>query len=150
MDYTGKTVAVGCDHGGYELKLEIIRHLEERGIKYRDFGCDSTESVNYPIYAHAVCEAIQKEECACGILCCGTGIGMSMAANKHDGIRAAVCTDTFSARMTRLHNDCNCLCLGGRVLGFGLALDIVDLFLDTGFMGGRHAERIAMLPKYGK
>ncbi len=150
MDYTGKTVAIGCDHGGYELKLEIMKHLSERGIAYRDFGCDSTESVNYPIYAHAVCEAIQKGECVCGILCCGTGIGMSMAANKHDGIRAAVCTDTYSARLTRLHNDCNCLCLGGRVLGFGLALDIVDLYLDTDFSGGRHAERIAMLPKYGK
>ena len=148
MDYTGKTIAVGCDHGGYLLKLEVLKHLSERGIKYRDFGCDSLESVNYPIYAHEVCRAVQSEECVFGILLCGTGIGMSMAANKHRGIRAAVCTDTFSARMTRAHNDCNVLCLGGRVTGFGLALDIVDAYLDTEFIGGRHAERIAAFEEF--
>ena len=140
-----KLLAIGCDHGGYELKKEILAYLDKEGIAYRDFGCDSTESVNYPVYAKKVCEAIQSGECYRGILVCGTGIGMSMAANKHKGIRAACCENTFSARFTRMHNDANVLCLGGRVVGAGLALDMVKLFLETEFEGGRHAQRVAMI-----
>ncbi|MCQ2432504.1 MAG: ribose 5-phosphate isomerase B [Clostridia bacterium] len=140
-----KILAVACDHGGYELKKEILAYLDKIGAKYVDFGCDSTASVNYPDYAAKACEAIQSGECYRGILVCGTGIGMSMAANKHKGIRAACCSDTFSARMTRAHNDANVLCMGGRVVGAGLALDMVKLFLETEFEGGRHADRVAML-----
>ena len=140
-----KLLAIGCDHGGYELKKEILAYLDKEGIAYKDFGCDSTESVNYPVYAKKVCEAIQSGECWRGILVCGTGIGMSMAANKHKGIRAACCENTFSARFTRMHNDANVLCLGGRVVGAGLALDMVKLFLETEFEGGRHAQRVAMI-----
>ncbi|MBQ7982982.1 MAG: ribose 5-phosphate isomerase B, partial [Clostridia bacterium] len=106
---TNFKLAVGCDHGGYELKQEILAYLDSAGIAYEDFGCDSTASVNYPVYAAKVCEAIQSGDCVRGILVCGTGIGMSMAANKHKGIRAACCSDTFSARMTRMHNDANVL-----------------------------------------
>ena len=140
-----KLLAIGCDHGGYELKKEILAYLDKEGVAYKDFGCDSTESVNYPVYAKKVCEAIQSGECWRGILVCGTGIGMSMAANKHKGIRAACCENTFSARFTRMHNDANVLCLGGRVVGAGLALDMVKLFLETEFEGGRHAQRVAMI-----
>ncbi len=140
-----KILAIGCDHGGYTLKKEITAYLDTEGIPYEDVGCESTASVNYPVYASAVCEAIQTGRCYRGILVCGTGIGMSMAANKHRGIRAACCSDTFSARMTRMHNDANVLCLGGRVVGAGLALDMVKLFLETEFEGGRHCERIAMI-----
>lgn len=139
-------LAIACDHGGYELKKEILAYLDAEGIAYEDFGCDSTASVNYPIYAAKVCKAIQSGDCVRGILVCGTGIGMSMAANKHRGIRAACCSDTFSARMTRMHNDANVLCLGGRVVGAGLALDMVKLFIETEFEGGgRHTERVALL-----
>ena len=140
-----KKIAIACDHGGYELKREILAYLESEGIAYEDFGCDSTESVNYPVYAAKVCTAIQNGTYERGILVCGTGIGMSMAANKHKGIRAACCSDTFSVRMTRLHNNANVLCLGGRVIGAGLALDMVKLFLETEFEGGRHAIRVGML-----
>lgn len=139
-----KTLAIACDHGGYELKKEILAYLDGAGIAYTDFGCDSTTPVNYPDYAKKACEAIQSGACYRGILVCGTGIGMSMAANKHKGIRAACCADTFSARMTRMHNDANVLCLGGRVVGAGLALDMVKLFIETEFEGGRHAERVSM------
>lgn len=139
-----KKIAIACDHGGYELKLEIIKKLTEMGVEYVDFGTDSTESVDYPVYAEKVCEAITSGKTELGILVCGTGIGMSMAANKHRGIRAAVCADTFSARMTRMHNDANVLCLGGRVLGAGLACDMVELFVTSEYLGGRHDKRIAM------
>ncbi|MBO5649591.1 MAG: ribose 5-phosphate isomerase B [Clostridia bacterium] len=138
-------LAIACDHGGYELKKEILAYLDAQGIAYCDFGCDSTASVNYPEYAAKVCRAIEDGSCTRGILVCGTGIGMSIAANKHRGIRAACCSDTFSARMTRMHNDANVLCLGGRVVGVGLALDMVKLFVETEFEGGRHVERVAML-----
>lgn len=141
---SNKVLALACDHGGYELKEAAKKHLTERGIEFIDFGCNG-ESVNYPDYAHKLCESIQNGECYRGILFCGTGIGMSMAANKHAGIRAAVCSDTFSARMTRMHNDANVLCLGGRVVGFGLGLDMIDLFIDTEFEGGRHQTRVDML-----
>ena len=139
-----KILAIGCDHGGYELKEAIKSYLTANNIEFIDFGCDG-ESVNYPDYADKVCRAIQSGKCYRGILVCGTGIGMSMAANKHKGIRAACCSDTFSARMTRAHNDANVLCLGGRVVGFGLAIDMVELFLKTEFEGGRHQIRVDML-----
>jgi len=137
-----KKIAIACDHGGYELKLQIIKHLEERGFEVCDFGCDSTKSVDYPDYALPASLAVAKGECELGILICGTGIGMSLCANKVKGIRAACCSDTFSARMTRMHNNSNILCFGARVVGLGLATDMVDLFLDTPFEGERHNARI--------
>ena len=129
-------IALGCDHGGYELKQEIIKHLQERKIEFKDYGCDSLESVDYPVYAKKVANVVASGECEKGILICGTGIGISIAANKVKGIRAALCTDCFMAEATRLHNDANILALGGRVVGPGLALKIVDTFLDTEFMAG--------------
>lgn len=138
-----KKIAIACDHGGYELKLNVMRHLDEIGVEYKDFGCDSTASVDYPDYGVPACKAVADGEFEGGILICGTGIGMSLCANKVRGIRAAVCSDTFSARMTRMHNDANVLCMGARVIGAGLAVDIVDLFLNTEFEGGRHSNRIA-------
>lgn len=143
-----KLLVLGSDHGGFELKEQIKAHLIERGLRFIDVGTDSLTSCNYPEYAHKLCEKIQSGECYRGILCCGTGVGMSMAANKHKGIRAACCSDTFSARFTRLHNDANVLCMGGRVVGTGLALDMVDLFIDTEFEGGRHEGRVAMVNSF--
>lgn len=139
-------IALGCDHGGFELKQEIIKYLEEKKIPYKDFGCDSTQSVDYPIYARKVGRAIQSGECEKGILICGTGIGISIAANKMKGIRAALCTDCFSAEATRQHNDANILALGGRVVGPGLAVKIVDTFLHTEFSHDeRHQRRINLI-----
>lgn len=139
-------IALGCDHGGFELKQEIIQYLEEKEIPYKDFGCDSTQSVDYPIYARKVGRAIQTGECEKGILICGTGIGISIAANKMKGIRAALCTDCFSAEATRQHNDANILALGGRVVGTGLALKIVETFLNTEFSHDeRHERRIRLI-----
>ncbi|MGN0383773.1 MAG: ribose 5-phosphate isomerase B [Eubacterium sp.] len=139
-------IAVGCDHGGFELKQEIIKHLEERGLEYKDFGTYSMDSCDYPTYAKAACQSIVEGICDKGILICGTGIGISITANKIKGIRAAVCTDCFCAEMTRLHNDANVLALGGRVVGAGLALKIVDTFLDTSFSGEeRHIRRINLI-----
>lgn len=139
-------IAIGCDHGGYELKLEIIKYLEKRGLEYKDFGCHSLESVDYPIYAKQVGQAILDGECEKGILICGTGIGISITANKMKGIRCALCSDCFSAEATRLHNDTNIVALGGRVVGPELAIKIVDTFLNTPFSGDeRHARRIAMM-----
>lgn len=135
-------IALGCDHGGLELKNAIISHLKERGIEYKDFGIYENHSVDYPDIALPVCKCVQGGEAEKAILVCGTGIGMSIAANKVKGIRAAVCTDHFSTRFTRLHNNTNVLCLGGRVLGAGLALELTDIFLDTPFEGGRHQTRI--------
>ena len=144
-------IIIGCDHCGVELKNEIIAHLEKRGIAVTDDGTYTTESCNYPDYARALCTRIQSGEFELGILVCGTGIGMSIAANKHNGIRAACCSDTFSARMTRMHNNANVLCLGGRVVGAGLACDMVDLFVDTEFEGGgRHTTRVALLAEIEK
>ena len=143
-------IIIGCDHGGLELKKEIIKHLNDRNIETVDVGTYTSESCNYPDYAKALCKRIQSGEFERGILVCGTGIGMSIAANKHKGIRAACCSDTFSARMTRMHNDANVLCLGGRVVGPGLACDMVDLFVDTDFQGGRHTQRVAMLSQIEK
>ena len=137
-----KKIVMGSDHAGYNLKLKVKAHLKSRGIEVIDVGTDKPESCNYTVYAHALCETIQKGDAPLGILICGTGIGMSMAANKHAGIRAACCENTFSARMTRMHNDANVLCFGERVIGYGLACDIVDQFVDTEFEGGRHQARV--------
>ena len=135
-------LVIGSDHAGYNLKLKVKAHLEAQGIEVLDVGTDSPASCNYTVFAHAVCEAVTSGVAPLGILICGTGIGMSMAANKHAGIRAACCENTFSARMTRMHNDANVLCLGERVVGFGLACDMVDLFINTPFEGGRHQARV--------
>lgn len=140
-----KKIIIGSDHGGYALKVKVIKHLEERGFEVTDVGTYTEASCNYPEYADLLCKRIISGEFERGILICGTGIGMSMAANKHAGIRAAACENTFSARMTRMHNDANVLCLGERVLGPGLANDMVDLFTDTEFEGGRHAIRVGMI-----
>lgn len=138
-------IAIGSDHGGYLLKEEIKKHLEEKGYEFKDFGTDSTASCDYPVYAEKVCRAIQSGECEKGILVCGTGIGMSMCANKCRGIRAAVCGDHFSAEFTRRHNNANVLCLGARVIGSGVAMQLVDIFLTTEYEGGRHEKRVEMM-----
>jgi ribose 5-phosphate isomerase B len=143
-----KKLVIGCDHAAPELKAIVRDHLIERGFDVVDVGTHTTDSCNYPDYAHALCEKIQSGECELGILICGTGIGMSMAANKHKGIRAACCSDTFSARLTRLHNDANVLCFGARVVGQGLALDLADIFVDTEFEGGKHKTRIDMFAAF--
>jgi ribose 5-phosphate isomerase B len=136
-------IAIGSDHGGYGLKVEIMRHLDEKGIKYKDLGtCDSNTSVDYPDYGLAVAEAVKNGECDKGIIICGTGIGISIAANKVPGIRAAVCTDSYMARMSREHNDANILALGERVLGKGSAVEILDAWLLAEFLGGRHQTRV--------
>ena len=140
-----KKLVIGCDHAAPELKAIVRDHLIARGFDVTDVGTHTTDSCNYPDYAHALCEKIQSGECELGILICGTGIGMSMAANKHRGIRAACCSDTFSARLTRLHNDANVLCFGARVVGMGLAFDLVDAFVDAEFEGGKHAVRVDMI-----
>ena len=139
-------IALGCDHGGYLLMLEVKKHLEKKGFEYKDFGCYSEESVDYPEYAKKVAKAVASGECETGILICGTGIGISIAANKVKGIRAALCHDCFSAAATREHNNANVLAMGARVIGSGLALKIVDTFLDTPFSNEeRHIRRINML-----
>lgn len=138
-------LAIGCDHGGFELKNEIKKHLEERGIEVKDFGITELHSVDYPDIALTVARAVASGECEKGILVCGTGIGMSIAANKVKGIRAAVCSDHFSAKYTRLHNDANILCMGGRVVGPGVGCELADLFVDTEYEGGRHAKRLQLI-----
>lgn len=139
-------IALGSDHGGYGLKQEAIKHLEERGIEYKDYGCYSEESCDYPIYGKKVAEAVAGGECEFGIIICGTGIGISISANKVPGIRAALCHDCFSAQATREHNNANILAMGARVIGPGLALKIVDTFLDTPFSNEeRHVRRISMI-----
>ena len=141
-------IAIACDHGGYELKLEILDYLRRNNIAFKDFGCDSTEAVDYPVYAREVTAAINENSCDKGILICGTGIGISIAANKVPGIRCALCTDCFCAEATRQHNDSNVLALGGRVIGPGLAVKIVDTFLNTEFSGAeRHQKRIDLIEK---
>ena len=138
-------IALGCDHGGYELKQEIIKYLEENNIEYKDFGCDSTDSTDYPIYAKRVAIAIQNGDCEKGILICGTGIGISIAANKVKGIRCGLCTSVEMAHLTKRHNNANMIALGGRTTAPELALAIVDEWLDTDFEGGRHQRRVDML-----
>jgi ribose 5-phosphate isomerase B len=139
-------IAIGCDHAGFAIKNIIIEHIKNKGYEVVDVGTNSADSCHYPIYAHALCEKIQSGECERGILICGTGIGMSMAANKHKGIRAACCSDTFSARLTREHNDANVLCFGERVVGAGLAAELVDAFLGAEYLnGGNHVTRVKMI-----
>lgn len=143
-------LAIGADHGGYKLKEAIKAHLDWKNIKYRDFGTDSEDSCDYPVYAKKVCEAIQSGECEAGILVCGTGIGMSITANKFDGIRCALLTNAFSAKLTKEHNNANVIALGGRVTAEGLALDIVDTWLEAEYQGGRHQKRLDMIAEFEK
>lgn len=138
-------IAIGCDHGGYEIKNAVIEYLKDKGVAYHDYGCYSTESVDYPVYAYQVAQAVSSGEAQLGILCCGTGIGISMAANKVKGIRAAVCSDAFCAEMTRRHNNANILCMGGRVIDADKAVQLADIFLNTEFEGGRHDKRVQMI-----
>lgn len=139
-------IAIGSDHGGFDLKEKVIRHLEERGISYRDFGCPDKSSCDYPLFGQAAARAVASGECDKGIVICTTGIGISISANKIRGIRCALCADTFSAKMTRLHNDANMLALGAGIVGENLALEIVDTFLDTEFSGEeRHQKRINLI-----
>lgn len=139
-------IALGSDQAGYELKQVIMKHLEERGLEYKDYGSYNADPVDYPIYGKKVAHAVVDGECEKGILICGTGIGISIAANKIKGVRAALCSDCFSAEATRLHNDANILAFGARVVGPGLAEKIVDTFLDTEFSGAeRHQRRVDMI-----
>ena len=141
-----KTIYIGADSAGYDLKRELIPHIESLGYTVVDCGTDSNASCHYPIFANAVCEKVKSEpDTSFGVLICGTGIGMSMCANKHKGLRAALCSDTYSAKMTRQHNDANVLCMGARVIGSCLAIDILDAFLANDFEGGRHALRVDMM-----
>ncbi|MEG2175018.1 MAG: ribose 5-phosphate isomerase B [Oscillospiraceae bacterium] len=138
-------LAIGSDHGGFALKEEIKQLLVKKGVEFRDFGCYDTTSCDYPVIGRQVGEAVASGQYDRGLLFCGTGIGISIAANKVDGIRAACCSDCFSAKYTRLHNDANILCMGGRVVGPGLAGQMVELFLETPFEGGRHQRRIDLI-----
>ncbi len=139
-------IAIGSDHGGYDLKVQVIKYLEEKGLEYKDFGCKDKSSVDYPIYGKAVAEAVANGECEKGIVICTTGIGISIAANKVQGIRCALCSETLSAKMTRLHNDANVLALGGAMVGVNLALDIVETFLNTPFSEEeKHQRRVNLL-----
>jgi ribose 5-phosphate isomerase B len=136
-------IAIACDHGGYDLKKALCGWLDSRGIEYENLGTDSGDSVDYPDYAHRLAAGVADGTFEKGILVCGTGLGMSMAANRHRGVRAALCSESFSAAMSRRHNDANVLCIGGRVTGPELAFEILDIFLRTPFDGDRHARRIA-------
>lgn len=139
-------IALGCDHAGYPLKEAIKTYLDSIGETYRDFGTDSEASVDYPIYAAKAAHAVADGECGCGILCCGTGIGISIAANKVKGIRAAVCSDAYSTEMTRMHNNANILCMGARVISTEKAIELVDIFLKTPALNEeRHQRRVQML-----
>lgn len=135
-------IAIGADHGGFELKEHIVKYLTDKGLDVKDFGTYSEASVDYPDCAAPVCKAVQDGTAQCGILICGTGIGISMAANKYKGIRAALCGDVYSAKMTKQHNNSNIICMGGRVIGRELAFMIVDAWLEAEFEGGRHQNRI--------
>lgn len=135
-------IAIGCDHGGFALKEAVKKHLEEKGIEVKDFGCYSTESVDYAVHAAKVAHCVADGEAEYGVLVCSTGIGISMAANKVKGIRAALCGDTHAAEMTRRHNNANILCMGGLVIDEKTGLDIVDTFLSFEFEGGRHQRRV--------
>ena len=145
-----KKITIGSDHAGYGLKIKIIGHLREMGWEVIDKGTDNENSCDYPVFADAVCKNIQNGVTELGILICGTGIGMSMAANKHRGIRAAACSDAFSARLTREHNNANILCFGERVVGYGVACDLVDAFLGATFQGGKHQRRVDQIMAFEK
>ena len=139
-------LALGCDHAGFDLMQEVKKHLEKRGIEYTDYGTYSTESCHYPIFAEKAARAVVSGECERGILICGTGVGISIAANKVHGIRASLCNDLFTARLTREHNDSNMLCMGGRVVGLEVALNIVDVWLDTPYSNsGNHPTRLKLI-----
>ena len=142
-------IAIGSDHGGYDLKVKVIEYLEQKGIEYKDMGCYDKSSVDYPVYGHAVAKAVADGTAEKGIVDCTTGIGISIAANKVPGVRCALCSETLSAKMTRLHNDANVLALGGAMIGVNLALDIVETFLNTPFSEEeKHIRRVNMLEKY--
>lgn len=138
-------IALAADHGGYYLKEAVKKNLELKGIEFKDFGTYDTLSVDYPVYAEKAARAVADGECSLGIICCGTGIGVSMVANKIKGIRAAVVTNEFCAEMTRRHNDANILCMGGRVIDEATAVKLADIFLNTPFDGGRHSKRVDMI-----
>lgn len=148
LEGIGKMIALGADHAGYELKNIIKEHLGQKGFQILDFGTDTSESVDYPDYGFKVGQAIIEKKADLGIVVCGTGIGISIAANKVQGIRAALCTDSYMARMAREHNNANVLAIGSRVIGPGAALDIVDTFLASSFLGWRHTRRIEMITEY--
>ncbi len=138
-------IAVGSDHAGFALKQEIVGCLKEKNIEIKEMGCMNGESCDYPIVAKEVCAEVVSGRAECAILICGTGLGISIAANKINGIRAAVCTDCYMAKYTRMHNDANVLCMGGRVIGPGLACEIADTFLSSSFEGGRHQRRVSQI-----
>ena len=138
-------IAIGCDHGGIDIKNAVIEYFKECHIDYQDFGCFTHDSVDYPVYAYKVASAVADGSAQLGVICCGTGIGVSMAANKVKGIRAAVVCDEFCAEMTRRHNNANILCMGGRVINEEKAVRLADIFIHTAFEGGRHEKRVAMI-----
>lgn len=138
-------IAIGCDHGGLLIKNAVIDYMKEKDIAYTDYGCYTEESVDYPVYAYQVAKNVADGNAELGIICCGTGIGVSMAANKVKGIRAAVCADAFCAEMTRRHNNANVLCMGGRVIDEKKAVELASVFLNTPFDGGRHEKRVNMI-----
>ena len=138
-------IAMGCDHAGYELKVQVAAHLRARGFEIVDFGTNSTESVNYPVYGYLAAKAVSEGVCDIGVIICGTGVGISLAANKVHGIRCCACSDVFTATLTKRHNNSNMLALGARVVGPGLAMMIVDEWLDAKFEGGRHQKRVDMI-----
>lgn len=138
-------IAIACDHAALEMKAEVIRILEERGLEYKDFGTYTADSCHYPIFGTRAAQAVSSGECEKGILICGTGIGMSLVANKVKGIRCSLCSDSYSAKMTRAHNDSNMLAMGARVIGVEVAKEIVAAWLDTPFEGGRHQTRVDMI-----
>lgn len=141
-------IALGSDHGGYDLKQRVMKYLEEKGIAYKDFGCADKNSCDYPLFGRAAAEAVASGECEKGIVICTTGIGISISANKVQGVRCALCADVLSAKMTRLHNDANMLAMGAGIVGENLALEIVDTFLNTAFSGEeRHQRRIDLIEK---
>ncbi len=140
-----KKIAIGCDHGGFEMKNELVDFLKEKGCEVCDFGITEKAPIDYPIIAEKVAKSVSKSECELGILVCGTGIGMSLAANKIEGIRAAACSEVYSAKLTRMHNNSNILCLGGRVIGPETAKIMVEAFITTEFEGGRHQRRVDMI-----
>ena len=140
-------IAIGADHGGYELKEKIKKYLDEKGIEYVDFGCNGTDSVDYPVYGEKVAEAVSKKEAEKGILCCGTGLGMMLCANKKEGVRAICTNDSFSVKFSRLHNNANVIAFGGRTMGIEAVLYNLEVFLTTEFEGGRHQRRVELYDK---
>ncbi len=140
-------IAIGCDHAGYNLKLAFMRALSDRRCDFIDMGTNSPDSCHYPIFAEKVAKAVADGTCSLGILCCGSGVGMSIAANKVKGVRAVCCSEPYSAAMSREHNDANVLCVGERVVGIGAAVEILEAFLDGEFAGGKHEVRVDMIKK---